>query len=131
MGATSSTLPPGYRYGRFFAMDDFLSGYTRKSSNLEEDYEWAAKLEVKYPRLTAAMRGKEASSASGGEIPPMSFILSAKEGRLRFSLSSVDSSRSYSGPIDDPSEPLAAAERALEANRGEWWTKSTNGSRHR
>ncbi len=112
-------------------MSTFLDGYARPSSRLEEDFKWAEKLEVKYPLLTAAMRGKEASSASGGEIPPLSFILSAKDGRLRFTLSSPQSSRSYSGPIDDPSEPLEAAERALKAGQGEWWSKQENGGRRR
>lgn len=110
---------------------NFLDGYARKNSSLEECYEWAEKMEVKYPLLTAAMRGKEASSASGGEIPQLSFILSSKDGRLRFTLSSQESSRSYSGPIDDPSEPLEAAERALAGNRGEWWTKNEKGSGRR
>jgi hypothetical protein len=57
--------------------------------------------------------------------------LSAKDGRLRFSLSSPQSSRSYSGPINDPTDPLMSAETCLEAGSGEWWTKQETQGRRR
>lgn len=112
-------------------MSSFLDGYNSASNPLLGGDKWADAMQVKYPLLVDAMVGSEGSGHSGPTRPPLSFILSAKDGRLRFTLSSPESSRSYSGPIDDPSEPLAASERALQGNAGEWWTKKTNGGGRR
>jgi len=112
-------------------MSNFLDGYHAPVNPIEEDKSWADAMQVKYPLLVDAMVGSEGSGRSGPTRPRLSFILSSKDGRLRFSLSSPDSARSYSGPIDDATEPLEAAERALAANKGEWWTKHENGYRRK
>ncbi len=112
-------------------MSNFLDGYHRASNPLTENDAWADAMQKRYPLLVDAMVGSEGSSASGPTRPPLSFILSAKDGRLRFSLSSPQSSRSYSGPINDPTDPLMSAETCLEAGSGEWWTKQENQSRRR
>lgn len=112
-------------------MSNFLDGYHVSPDSLKENGSWADAMQVKYPLLVDAMVGSEGSGRSGPTRPPLSFILSAKDGRLRFSLSSPEASRTYSGPINDPSDPLMSAETALMAGSGEWWTKNENGGRRR
>jgi hypothetical protein len=73
------------------------------------------------------MVGSEGSGRSGPKVPPMALKVHAKDGRLRFTLSSQDSSRCYSGPITDPSDPLTSVEMALQTSAGEWWEKPKNG----
>jgi len=101
-----------------------LDGYHGPANPLEADDAWYEHLALKYPNLADALLGNAKNGAKGPVRPPLSVMISAKEGRLRFCLSSPDSSRSYFGPIDDPCEPLEAAERALAACQGEWVTKN-------
>ncbi len=110
-------------------MSNFLDGYHRSFNPVKENDSWANAMQVKYPLLVDAMVGSEGSGASGPTRPPLSFILSAKDGHLRFSLSSKESSRSYSGPINDPTDPLMSAETCLQAGSGQWWTKHEGGTR--
>lgn len=112
-------------------MSNFLDGYHKSGNPLTENDAWANAMQKKYPLLVDAMVGSEGSSASGPTRPPLSFILTAKDGALRFSLSSQQSSRSYSGPINDPSDPLMSAETCLQAGSGGWWTKSEQTTRRR
>jgi len=107
-------------------MSTFLDSYHAPANPLEEVDAWYGHLAEKYPLLADALLGNAKLGTKGPVRPPLSFILSSKEGKLRFSLSSPDSSRTYFGSIDDPSEPLAAAERCLGASSGEWVTKNQN-----
>lgn len=112
-------------------MSNFLDGYHKGSNPVKENDGWANAMQAKYPMLVDAMVGSEGSGASGPTRPPLSFTLKATDGTLRFTLSSFESSRSYSGPIDDPSDPMGAAERALQGNKGAWWTKKEDRSGRR
>lgn len=104
-------------------MSNFTDGYAKNGSSMVDDSDWANKMAVKYPNLVCALLGQEGKGGEKVDRPPLSLILGVKEGRLRGSLSSPESSRTYFFPIDDPSEPLVAAERALDLNMGEWVTK--------
>jgi len=108
-------------------MSTFLDGYQRPFNPVEDNKSWADAMQVRYPLLTDAMVGSEASGRSGPKVPPMSLKIHAKDGRLRFTLSSPDSHRCYSGPISDPTEPLASVEATLQSSAGEWWEKPKNG----
>lgn len=110
-------------------MSNALDGYSRPVNPLEENDKWLATFAERYPLLADALVGTEGRTTSGPVRPPMSFILGTKDGRLRFSLSNPKASRTYFGPIDDASDVLGAAERALKGNLGEWVTKQENGSR--
>ncbi len=112
-------------------MSNFLDAYHAPLNPIEEDSAWADVMQKRYPLLVDAMVGSEGSGRSGPTRPPLSFILSKKDGRLRFSLSSPESSRTYFGPINDPSDPLMSAETCLQAGSGEWVTKRESGSRQR
>lgn len=110
-------------------MSNFLDGYNRPYNPLKENDGWANVMQAKYPLLVDAMVGSVGSGASGPTRPPLSFILSSKDGKLRFSLSSPEASRTYFGPINDPSDPLMSAETCLQASSGEWVTKKEIGGR--
>lgn len=109
-------------------MSNALDAFDRPWNPDEDQRGWYDQLKVKYPNLANALRGNEGSAKSGPVRPPFNLGFSTKEGKLRFTLYSPDSDRTYFGPIDDPSEPLEAAERALEGGLGEWSTKPRNGS---
>lgn len=104
-------------------MSKFHEDFEKPWNPTEGDKLWADVLQAKYPLLVDAMTGSGPSLRSGAPRPRMSFILSATSGELRFSLSHKDCSRSYSGPILDPSDPLMSAERCLADGSGKWWDK--------
>jgi hypothetical protein len=104
-------------------MSNVLDAYNEGSNPLIDAQVWHDALRKKYPALADALLGNELTRNGGPVRPALSFILSAKDGKLRFVLSGPESAKSYFGPIDDPSEPLAAAERALQGNHGEWSMK--------
>jgi hypothetical protein len=104
-------------------MSNFSDGYARNGDLLVDDTDWANKMAAKYPNLVTALLGQPGSGGEKVNRPPLSLIIGVKEGRLRGSLSSAESARTYFFPIDDPAEPLEAAERALAGNTGEWVTK--------
>ncbi len=107
-------------------MSNFVNGYARPYNPVEDNKSWADAMQVKYPLLVDAMVGSEGSGRSGPKVPPMALKIHAKDGRLRFTLSSQESPRCYSGPISDPTDPLMSVERAMEASAGEWWEKPKN-----
>lgn len=110
-------------------MSNFSDGYSKNGSSMVDDSDWANKMAKKYPNLVTALLGQEGKGGEKLDRPSLSLILGVKEGRLRGSLSSPEASRTYFFPIDDPSEPLEAAERALEGNLGEWVTKRVDKGR--
>lgn len=104
-------------------MSNSLDGYHGSANPLEDDA-WYEAIAEKYPMLADALLGNGKLGKNTGPVrPPLSLIFSCKEGKLRFSLSSPDASRTYFGSLDDPREPLEAAERCLAGGRGEWVTK--------
>lgn len=105
-------------------MSNPLDSYHAPANPLQSDKDWYEALAIKYPLLADALMGSAPIGKNGPVRPPLSVIFSVRDGRLRMSLSSPDSSRTYFASIDDPGEPLVAAERALQAGSGEWVTKS-------
>jgi hypothetical protein len=92
--------------------------------------QWHDAVRAKYPLLADALLGNELTRSGGPVRPPLSLIVSTKDGRLRFSLSSPEASKTYFGKIDDPGAILESVERCLREGAGEWSIKQQNGSRH-
>lgn len=109
-------------------MPDALDSFERPYNPVDDNKGWFEAMSLRYPRLAKAILGNEGSAKSGPVRPPFQLGFSVKEGKLRFTLYSVEASRTYFGTIDDPSEPLASAERCLEGDAGEWSTKPSNAS---
>ena len=107
-------------------MSNSLDSYHGSSNPAEDNKDWFEAVAANWPLLADALMGSAPLGKAGPVRPPLSLIFSVKEGKLRFSLSSPDSSRTYFGSLDDPSEPLASAERCLAGSRGEWVTKQQN-----
>jgi len=105
-------------------MSNSLDSYHASANPAEDNRDWYEAVAAKWPLLADALLGSLPNGKPGAVRPPLSLIFSVKEGKLRFSLSSPDSSRTYFGSLDDPGEPLEAAERCLAGSRGEWVTKS-------
>lgn len=94
----------------------------------ETEDRWDEKIGEHYPTLLAAMLGEEDWEKGGGRRPPLSLILTNREGKLKFTLSSQDWPRTYHCQVTDASDVLESVERALKANMGEWVQKRANGS---
>lgn len=109
-------------------MSNALEAFDRPWNPSEDNKGWYDRLHAKYPLLADALRGNEGSAKSGPKRPPFNLGFSIKEGKLRFTLYSPESDRTYFGTISDPSEPLASAEECLGGGLGEWSTKPRNGS---
>ena len=111
-------------------MSNALDGYQRGSDLGETLQAWYDVVKAMYPNLAQALLGNELTRNGGPVRPPLSFILGLKDGKLRFSLTSPEASKTYFGKIDDPKDILGAAERCLATSAGEWSEKRQNGSRH-
>jgi len=107
-------------------MSNSLDAYHASPNPAEDNRDWFEALAKKWPFVADALMGSLPTGSKGPVRPPLSLIFSVKEGKLRFSLSSPDASRTYFGSLDDPGEPLDAAERCLAGARGEWVTKQNN-----
>jgi len=94
---------------------------------------WYDPLCKKYPCLAKALAGNEHTRGNEALRPAFQIGFSTKGETLRFTLYSNESSRTYFGVIDDPSEPWEAAERCLRESKGEWSEKpkdwASNGRR--
>lgn len=110
-------------------MSNSIDAYNDQHALVDNQEEWYGAVKAMYPNLASALLGNELTRNGGPLRPPFSFILSTKDGRLRFSLSNPEASKTYFGKIDDPKDILGAAERCLATGAGEWSEKRHNGSR--
>lgn len=110
-------------------MSNSLDGYTSSFNPLQEAQAWFDLLSLKYPLLAEALLGNEHTRNGGPLRPPLSLIVSNKDGKLRAILSGPESSKSYFAPIEDASDVLASVEKALRDNTGEWSMKRPPGAR--
>jgi len=111
-------------------MSNVLDAYNGSGDLGDLLQKWYDIVKAMYPNLAQALLGNELTRNGGPVRPPLSFILSVKDGSLRFSLTSPEASKTYFGKIDDPKDILGAAERCLANGAGEWSVKRQNGSRH-
>ena len=112
-------------------MSNDLDSYAQPANTLESLQRWYDPLSKKYPCLAKALAGNEWSRTTEAQRPPFQIGFSTKGDSLRFTLYSNESSRTYFGVIDDPSEPWEAAERCLREGNGEWSEKPKDWSSKR
>lgn len=93
------------------------------------DNEWKLPMQEKYPTLVGALRENIKKAGDAVDRPNLTLMIFAREGRLKFSLSSQDWPRTYYGVVTDPSDPIASIERALKANEGEWSARKAKNDR--
>jgi len=109
-------------------MSNFLDSYSGDGALGETLQAWHDAVRAKYPLLADAMLGNELTKKDGPLRPPFSLIIGTKDGRLRFSLSNPEASKTYFGKIDDPSDILGSCEACLREQSGEWSLKKNNDS---
>jgi hypothetical protein len=107
-------------------MSDALSG-AKGDYNPEANYDgWVDTLSKLYPTLTAALVGEADWEKGQGRRPPLSLIVTNRDGKLKFTLSNPEWPRTYHCQVTDPSDVLMSCELALAANQGEWVQKRPN-----
>lgn len=106
-----------------YTMSDALSG-AKGEWNPEANYDgWLEKMQAAYPVLCSALVGEEGWEKGAGRRPPLSLIITNREGKLKFTLSNPEWPSTYHCQITDASDVLGSVERALAANMGEWVRK--------
>jgi hypothetical protein len=105
-------------------IDSFEGGTNEDLSNQE----WYPKVTAMYPNLAAALIGEPDWERTPSKRPPMTLMLSVRDGRLRATFSHVERPRMYHCGVSDPSDVLGSLERALAANQGEWSIRRQNGT---
>lgn len=108
-------------------MSNSLDGYNGDSALGDQVQRWHDAVRAKYPLLADALLGNELTRNGGPVRPPLSLIVSTKDGKLRFSLTSPEAARTYFGKIDDPAAILESCEACLRDQSGEWSLKRENG----
>ncbi len=107
-------------------MADALDG-AKGSWKPEGQYDgWAEKMLPLYPTLVSALVGEEDWEKGAGRRPPLSLILTNREGKLKFTLSNPEWPSTYHCQVTDASDVLGSVEAALAANMGEWVRKRPN-----
>jgi hypothetical protein len=100
-------------------MSKLHDSYDESTSAQLDGAEALRALSVKYPELVEALYGRKGGNGSGPMVPPMTLMVYFREGQLRWSLSSTESSKSFYGKVTTPGEPLEAVEACLLAGEFE------------
>jgi len=108
-------------------MSEFLSSFRGNFNPATKDIDWMQHLALEFPTLAEALAGTGPEVKGADQVPPLTLMIFAKEGRLRFSLSNRDFPRAFYGAVKDPLHVLESIEGALVAQEGEWATKKANG----
>ncbi len=108
-------------------MSDVFGQAMGEYNPAKENCEWEPKLKVGYPTLARALREQSKGLGDSADMPAMTLMIFAREGKLKFSLSSQEWPRTYYGVISDAGDVLGSVERALAANEGEWSKKKNSG----
>jgi len=104
-------------------MTDALAG-AKGDYNPEANYDgWVESLSKSYPTLTAALVGEEGWEKGQGRRPPLSLIITNRDGKLKFTLSNPEWPRTYHCQVTNAKDVLGSCEMALAANEGEWVQK--------
>lgn len=89
---------------------------------------WLAHVQGPYPTLASALIGEEEWEKGAGRRPPLSLIITNREGKLKFTLSNPEWPSTYHCHVTDAKDVLGSVERALAANMGEWVRKRADRS---
>lgn len=90
------------------------------------DNGWFLPLNEVAPTLAGAIRENSKDKGDAVDRPGLTLMIFARDGMLKFSLSSQEWPRTYYGTISDPRDLQASVEMALKANEGEWSVKKEN-----
>jgi hypothetical protein len=104
-------------------MSDALAGAKQNWRPDDQFDDWFEVLSGKYPTLASALIGEDGWEGSRDKRPPLSLILTNREGKLKFTLSNPEWPRTYHCQITSASDVLGSVESALAANQGEWVQK--------
>lgn len=104
-------------------MGSALDGARGEWNPSSEASAWLPKMRPDYPCLCDALLGEEGWEKGGGKRPPLSLILSNREGKLKFTLSNPEWPSTYHCTVEDASDVLASVEKGLADNLGEWVRK--------
>lgn len=108
-------------------MSNSLDAYNDQAALGHQLQAWYDIVAKDYPNLAQALLGNELTRKDGPVRPPFSLIIGVRDGRLRFSLSNQEASKTYFGKIDDPGAILESVEGCLRDGGGEWSLKRENG----
>lgn len=107
-------------------MSDALAG-AKGEWKADGQYDgWLEHIATPYPTLAAALVGEEDWEKGQGRRPPLSLIITNREGKLKFTLSNPEWPSTYHCQVTDPRDVLGSVEAALAANKGEWVRKRQN-----
>lgn len=109
----------------------FIESYEAGANEDLSNSEWYPKLAAMYPNLAGALIGEPDWERQASKRPPMTLMLSVRDGRLRATFSHVERPRMYHCGISDATDVLGSLERALKANEGEWSVRRQNGTSNR
>ena len=105
-------------------MSSFEDGLTKGEWNpSKEDNGWFLPLSEISPTLAGAIRGTDKEWGDKEDRPGLTLMIFARDGMLKFSLSSQEWPRTYYGTISHPGDLQMSVESALKANLGEWSIK--------
>jgi len=93
------------------------------------DNGWFLPLTEVSPTLAGALRQNEKDRGDAIDRPGLTLMIFARDGMLKFSLSSQEWPRTYYGTISDCRDLQGSIERALKANEGEWSVKRQKNDR--
>ena len=104
-------------------MSKFIDGYSQKVNPAEVNLDWEGPLAVSYPNVAQALSGTPGWRPGTPGHPPMTIMLFARDGKLKFSCGNKDHGRTFFGHVAEPGTPMEAIEKALNDGEGEWVEK--------
>lgn len=104
-------------------MSSFVDGFRGQFNPATVDQDWSEELSAVAPTLAALIRGGLAGPNGSGQMPPLTLMVFARDGKLRFSLGSQDLPRSFFGLVQTSSDLVKSIEEALVSGKGDWAAK--------
>jgi len=104
-------------------MSKFYEHYNKQSTEKLDALEAVQELAGVYPEIGEALWGHSPTKENPKAVPPMTLMLSIRDGRVRWQLSSQDSHQGFGGVVRTPSDPLKAIEQALLSGDFDQWSK--------
>jgi hypothetical protein len=104
-------------------MSKFYESYNANSTEKLDALEAVQELAQKYPEIAEALYGHTPTQAEPKGVPAMTLMLSIRDGRVRWQLSSQESNQGFGGVVRDPASPLEAIEKAVLSGDFDRWAK--------
>lgn len=104
-------------------MGSFYESYNRSEAEKLDEVEAFQELAGKYPTLGEALWGHPATKERPKAVPAMTLMLSTRDGRVRWQLSSQNADKGFGGVVRDPGDPLGSVEKSLLSRDFDEWVK--------